>query len=103
MSNNRLKRLWETLKKLRTRGEVKPGQDQRSIIRTIDDITIAVTEGLDRTREIQIKAWNPSLARWLFWDIRSGLESPEKADEHYKAAFAAVVAESALTKEIQVE
>lgn len=75
------------IKNLIGRKQLKTGEETKIVTRTIDDITISVTEGLSGTKEIQVKAWNPSLARSIFWEIHGGINHPELAEKYHKMAI----------------
>ena len=62
--------MWDWLR--RFLGPVEKGEEQK-ISRTVADVVITVTEGLDGTRQVSVTGWNHERAFELFKLVRDEL------------------------------
>ena len=51
----------------------KPEPGGMTIVRSIEDVRIAVEEGHGGTRKIEVSAWSPEIAKILLFEVREKL------------------------------
>jgi len=55
----------------------KPKPGEMTVVRSIEDVRIAVEEGHGGTRKIEVSAWSPEIAKLLFFEVREKLMEKE--------------------------